>query len=102
VLLEVVDALSGPAVRAQAAAFLRRLRRDEGTRIEPLSSEVFNAAVRLFEQRPDKSWSLTDCTSFVIMQGESLSDALTGDQHFEQASFRATMRTDATFPEPSA
>jgi uncharacterized protein len=41
----------------------------------------------LYERRPDKSWSLTDCISFVVMQRDGISEALTGDHHFEQAGF---------------
>jgi uncharacterized protein len=44
------------------------------------------------DQRPDKSWSLTDCISFVIMQDHGLLDALTGDHRFEQAEFTALMK----------
>jgi predicted nucleic acid-binding protein len=48
-------------------------------------------AVELFRTRSDKSWSLTDCLSFVVMQEEQLSDALTPDHHFRQAGFRALL-----------
>jgi predicted nucleic acid-binding protein len=30
----------------------------------------------------DKSWSLTDCASFLIMEEENLTAALTHDRHF--------------------
>jgi hypothetical protein len=43
--------------------------------------------VDFFEQRQDKDWSLTDCLSFVVMQDEGITRALTGDRHFEQAGF---------------
>jgi hypothetical protein len=45
----------------------------------------------LFADRPDKNWSLTDCVSFVVMHGEGLTEALTGDNHFEQAGFKALL-----------
>ena len=32
-------------------------------------------------RRPDKHWSLTDCTSFVVMTDHKLSHALTADDH---------------------
>jgi predicted nucleic acid-binding protein len=32
-------------------------------------------------------WSLTDCTSFIIMRDNHLRDALTADHHFVQARF---------------
>lgn len=48
--------------------------------------------VDLFEQRPDKEWSLVDCISFGVMQDEKLTEALTGDRHFEQAGFVALLK----------
>jgi hypothetical protein len=45
----------------------------------------------LFAGRSDKNWSLTDCISFVVMQDEGLTEALTGDSHFEQAGFKALL-----------
>lgn len=44
-------------------------------------------AWELCKNRPDKAWSLVDCTSFVVMQQLSIQEALTTDQHFEQAGF---------------
>jgi predicted nucleic acid-binding protein len=40
------------------------------------------------------AWSLTDCISFVVMQDASLTDALTTDEHFRQAGFRAVLLED--------
>jgi predicted nucleic acid-binding protein len=52
----------------------------------------FPAALDLFRRRSDKNWSLTDCSSFLIMQKMAISEALTYDLHFEQAGFRALLR----------
>ena len=52
----------------------------------------FEAGLQLYAQRPDKDWSLTDCISFVVMRENGLAEALTGDQHFEQAGFKALLR----------
>jgi predicted nucleic acid-binding protein len=46
----------------------------------------------LYLNRPDKEWSLTDCISFVVMEREGLTDALTGDNHYEQAGFVALLK----------
>lgn len=45
------------------------------------------AAWNLCKSRPDKNWSLVDCTSFVIMRQLNIQTALTSDRHFEQAGF---------------
>ena len=47
----------------------------------------------LYSRRPDKEWSLTDCISFVVMSDEGLTEALTGDHHFEQAGFTPLLLT---------
>jgi predicted nucleic acid-binding protein len=41
----------------------------------------------LWASRPDKDWSLVDCASFVVMRQRGLTEALTTDNHFEQAGF---------------
>jgi predicted nucleic acid-binding protein len=48
--------------------------------------------IQLYDSRPDKQWSLTDCISFVVMQDRGIVEALTGDHHFEQAGFTALLK----------
>ena len=43
------------------------------------------------KKRMDKGWGLTDCTSFIVMQHYDVIDALTTDEHFQQAGFRALL-----------
>ncbi len=59
--------------------------------IEPGSHYAFERGLALFENRPDKDWSLTDCISFALMREMGITDALTCDRHFEQAGFRAML-----------
>jgi hypothetical protein len=53
---------------------------------------LYRRAMDLYDARPDKQWSLTDCLSFVVMQEQGLTEALTGDRHFEQAGFVALLK----------
>lgn len=92
VLVEVADALSASASRRRVATFLRKIDADPQILVAPLDENTFTRGLDLFEQRPDKAWSLTDCISFVVMTDRGLTDALTGDHHFEQAGFRALLR----------
>lgn len=45
------------------------------------------SAWQLFQQRSDKVYSFTDCTSFVLMRRLKLAKALTLDEHFMQEGF---------------
>lgn len=92
VLVEVADALSAPATRRRATTFLRRVDADPQVLVEPLDDDRFARGFDLYARRSDKAWSLTDCISFVVMNDRGLTDALTGDHHFEQAGFRALLR----------
>ena len=42
--------------------------------------------------RSDKDLALTDCISFVVMEDEGITEALTADRHFEQAGFTALLK----------
>ena len=46
-----------------------------------------HAGWTLFERRPDKSYSFTDCTSFVVMRRLRLERAVALDAHFSQEGF---------------
>jgi hypothetical protein len=92
VLLEIGNALSKQRYRAAAVQLLASLESDPSVEIISLTGDLYSQAFELFRDRPDKEWSLTDCASFVVMQARGLTDALTSDEHFEQAGYRALLR----------
>jgi uncharacterized protein len=92
ILLELGNALSSVGQRNLFSNLFLNLRSNRNVRIVPASRELLDLAFELFSHRPDKAWSLTDCTSFAVMQAEGLTDALTTDHHFEQAGFAALLR----------
>ncbi|HEX8230861.1 MAG TPA: hypothetical protein VF826_16315 [Chloroflexia bacterium] len=49
-------------------------------------------AWELLSKRPDKDWSLVDCSSFVVMRQRGIQEALTTDHHFEQAGFTRLLK----------
>ena len=88
VLMEVADALSAPAARSTAVAFLQAVRADPLFAVVGYDEVVYRTGFDLFATRSDKAWSLTDCISFGVMSQHGLTEALTADHHFEQAGFR--------------
>lgn len=48
---------------------------------------LFEQAWLVFQKYNDKSYSLTDCISFVVMQQRQITQVLTFDRHFAQAGF---------------
>ncbi len=87
VLLEVADALSAPTQRARTVGFINGLRRMPILSIIPASQSLFVDSWTLYSNRLDKDWSLTDCSCFVVMTKEHITQAFTSDHNFEQAGF---------------
>jgi len=88
ILIEVGNTFSSGRARAKFVGLVRSLRADPNTVIVPASEGLVAEGFRLFAEREDKDWSLTDCISFVVMQQHGIAEALTADHHFEQAGFR--------------
>ncbi len=88
---EWLNSMSAAATRKVAADGFEQIRRDPLIEVVRQSDDLSDAAIRLFSARLDKDWSLTDCLSFVVMERRNIQDALTADNHFEQAGFRAVL-----------
>lgn len=92
VLTELADGLCAARTRATAVAVEARLRTNQRVTIVEASADLFRRGLDLYADRPDKDWSLTDCISFVVMKDHQITEALTGDHHFEQAGFVALLK----------
>jgi predicted nucleic acid-binding protein len=93
VLVEFMTFFSAdPWQRGRAAASVRRLLANPEIRVIEQSRASFLAGLDLYQSRPDKGYSLTDCISMQTMRREGLTDVLTNDRHFEQEGFRALFR----------
>jgi predicted nucleic acid-binding protein len=88
-LIEVVDFLSRHGYRVIARALLAALREGTFVTITPCSTALLNRGLELHANRDDKTWSLTDCISIVVMQDNAVTDILTFDHDFIQAGMRA-------------
>jgi predicted nucleic acid-binding protein len=91
ILVEVADALCAPSIRTYCYRFLQQLPSEPNTLIIPGEPHWYERGLIRFGSRRDKEWSLTDCISFEVMTQYGIHDALTGDQHFQQAGFNAMM-----------
>ena len=94
VLWEWMNALADPATRGTATEGYRRCHEDPQIEIVPFCGELVESAVKLYADRADKSWSVTDCLSFVVIEQRQLTRALTTDHHFQQAGLQAVLLHD--------
>jgi uncharacterized protein len=94
VLSEVTAYFSdkGRRLRQGVVDLIRSIRADPNSRVIPQTSLQFQDALGLYEQSSDKEWSLTDCSSFLIMRELKIAEALAHDKHFEQSGFVALLR----------
>jgi predicted nucleic acid-binding protein len=91
VLWEWMNAFAATSTRGIAVEGYRRRHQDPQVRVVAFSADLIESSVRLYETRSDKSWSLTDCCSFVVMEQHGIRLALTTDHHFEQVGATAVL-----------
>jgi hypothetical protein len=96
ILIEFLDGLSrgSVAIRTVGSTIARAIRKSSQVEVVPLTADLFEAALRLYELGKDKDWGMTDCVSFALMRKRRIRNALTYDHHFVQAGFRALLRGD--------
>ena len=87
VLAEVVTFFNSRNRHAKAVEVGSRLMRSPSVELVHVDEAMFHEAWRYFTQHSDKSYSLTDCISFVVMERLGIRTALTFDRHFVQAGF---------------
>jgi uncharacterized protein len=94
VLIELLDgfATKGPYLRSLVSNAVAALKKNPEVTVEANMHEAFADAFQLYRDRLDKDWSLTDCSSFLIMRRYGIDSALTHDKHFEQAGFSALLK----------
>ena len=87
IIVELGNYLRGVRQRTLFLEAERDIRLDDQCIVVPADRKLLDRGINLFQERPDKHWSLTDCISFVVMQDHSVKEALTAVRHFEQAGF---------------
>lgn len=88
VFIEVLAYFSGQGsiLRASAASVVR----ESAYRFSEVAAAdraLFIAGLALYEQRPDKKYSLVDCMSMELMKQRGITHVLTNDHHFRQEGF---------------
>jgi uncharacterized protein len=91
VLLEIGNALAKLRHRESAVKLLTALENDPNVDIVPATDDLYQRALNIYRDRVDKEWGLIDCMSFVVMNDQGVTDALTADKHFQQAGFHALL-----------
>ena len=81
----------GPRLRLRAVEIIELIFADPNTEVIPISHEIFLEGVDLYKNRPDKSYSLTDCISINICRNRKITEVLSHDRHFSQEGLNILM-----------
>lgn len=84
---EVVTFFNSRNRHAKAVEVGSRLISSPSVQLVHVDEALFYEAWQYFKQHADKSYSLTDCISFVVMGRLGIRTALAFDRHFVQAEF---------------
>ena len=74
--------------RTEALTFVADLMDNPDIALVWVDESLHREALTLLLGRLDKTYSLCDAVSFIVMRRHSLTEALTTDRHFEQEGFR--------------
>jgi len=85
---EIVTFFNSRNQHTKAVEVGNRLMSSPSIQFINVDEALFYKAWRYFKQHTDKSYSLTDCISFLIMGRLGIKKALTFDKHFAQAGFK--------------
>jgi uncharacterized protein len=93
VLLELMNffSASGPLHRSNVCTMVDWIQTNSNHIVLPISQQHFLDSRRMYKRHADKEWSLTDCSSFLLMKEFGIEDVLTFDRHFNQAGFRTLL-----------
>lgn len=84
---ELVSLITSRRNHAVAVRATSHVRGAPELRLEHPDAAEEARAWRLFLDRPDKTYSLTDCLSFVIMRRLGITEVIATDDHFRQEGF---------------
>lgn len=85
---EVVTFFNSRNLHSKAVEIGNRLLESPEIELIEVDEDLFKQGWSYFQKYRDKSYSLTDCLSFIIMEQRAITIALTLDHHFLQAGFQ--------------
>ncbi|MBI5186819.1 MAG: type II toxin-antitoxin system VapC family toxin [Nitrospinae bacterium] len=92
IIVEIANSLNRIPARESAIHLINSIMASRNIEVVVVDKEVFREAWELYSSRTDKEWSMTDCTTFVIMNRRQITEAFTSDRHFEQAGFTILLK----------
>lgn len=84
---EVVTFFNGRGHHGKAAQVGSSLLRSPSVDLVHVDESLFDEGWRYFLRHADKTYSLTDCVSFIVMSRRGITAAFAFDKHFTQAGF---------------
>ena len=90
-LLTYFSSKYGNIFRQKAAQMVRYILNELTIEVIPQTRESFLSGLELYEKRPDKEYSFVDCISMDVMRRLDIKEVLTGDIHFTQENFIASL-----------
>ncbi len=81
--------------RLPVLTFVVDLLDNPGVEMVWVDESLHRAAVGLLMERQDKTYSLCDAVSFILMQQRGIFEALSTDRHFEQEGFTRLLQPSA-------
>lgn len=85
---EVVTFLNSRKLHSKAVEIGNQLLESSDLELIEVDRLLFGLGWQYFQKHQDKSYSFTDCVSFIVMQERGILTSLTLDNHFSQAGFQ--------------
>ena len=84
---EVVTFLNSRNLHHKAVEIGNKFLESPDIELVEINQILFSQGWQYFQKHQDKSYSFTDCLSFLVMKDREIVSALTLDRHFHQAGF---------------
>ena len=86
IIIELADAFCKNK-RNEVVSIIQSLYESKQCTIVPIQTNLIKDSLKFYYSREDKTYSLTDCMSFITMRMLGIQYALTSDSHFKQEGF---------------